>query len=63
MLWWLWGSPRAAHAQLHLPGLLSRVVLLLGCACSRGGTDRLLSLVPGEDLKLGRSSGTAPHGR
>lgn len=57
ILWWLWGSPRAANAQLHLPGLMSAVVLLLGCACSWGGIGRLLSHVPGEDLKLGRSSG------
>lgn len=51
------GLPRAAHAQLQLPGLLSPLVLLLCCACSQGGTDRLLSSMPGEDLKLGRSSG------
>lgn len=52
------GLPKGSRAQLHLPGLLSGAVLLLGCARSRGGTDRwLCSLVPGELLKLGRSSG------
>lgn len=44
ILWWLWGSPRAAHARLHLPGLLSALVLLLGRACSQGGMDSALCL-------------------
>lgn len=47
------GSPcPAAPARADVT---SRAVV--GCACSWGGIGRLLSHVPGEDLKLGRSSG------